>query len=1047
MDSIFNSQYSQLNPAQKKAVDAIEGPVMVIAGPGTGKTTILTLRIANILKQTDTAPDNILALTFTESGAYNMRKKLVEIIGPAAYKVHINTFHSFASEIIEKYPDYFARIIGSRVITEPEQIKIIKGILQSKKIKMLRPYGDKDYYVGPVLREIQILKRENISPKAFLSVIPAKAGIQKASSYSSVGSVPLDSRLRGNDTVAERLKKQTEKNLELAFVYSEYEKALADEKYYDFEDMLLELIRAIEKDDIFKLMLQETYQYILADEHQDANASQNRILELLSDFHDSPNLFIVGDDKQAIYRFQGATLENFLFFNRKYKDALVIDLEHNYRSHQGILDASHSLIEKNPAIPGRERKRLISLQMGTMPIFVTECSSINEELELVARDAKRLIQNGNKSEEIAILYRDNKHADPISRALKANGVEHRIESDHNILNEPDVIKILYLGRAINDPSSGEALAKALLLRELKCDPAHVADICAKANREKKPLYGFMAEYKDTAAAYERIKDWSHEAILLPCTDFLQKLIQDAGMIEEIVKDANSLVRLSSLQAFYDHVASVAKSQQTFYLKDLIEYIDIADEKGVSSKRRYTDHISGVRLMTAHRAKGLEFEHVFIVHAADGIWGNRTSRSHFTIPLIEHARNVGRIEDERRLFYVAMTRARDTVHITYARSDGEKELLPSQFISEIDPMLIDRDRISSDEPASDAHPISLVPKKESGISILNKEFVATKFLAQPLSVTHLNNYLKCPWHYFFVNLIRVPQAETKHQMYGTAIHSVLRNYFEAYKDGRAINVKKVIVLFKHSLDMLSLGKDDREESFEKGKKALEGYFKTYSGTWNKRLLTEYGVRGNLVIPAKAGIQKQGIGSGTDVAQSNIKIQENSNTSTDSALLDSRLRGNDTVVELTGKLDKIEFLDDHHVAVVDYKTSKPKSRNVIEGKTKDSDGNYKRQLVFYKLLLDSRADSPFEKGGVPRQSRGMGDFRNFSMKYGEIDFIEPNDAKKYKKERFEVSEKEVEELKEVIKQMAKEVVGLEFVEKGCGEKECEFCRLGKLLNENK
>ena len=167
MSSTFEKNYNQLNPAQKKAVDAIEGPVMVIAGPGTGKTTILTLRIANILKQTDTAPDNILALTFTESGAYNMRKKLVETIGAAAYKVNIHTFHSFASEIIEKYPDYFARIIGSRVITEPEQIKIIKSVLQSKKIKILRPYGDKDYYVSPVLREIQILKRENISPKEF----------------------------------------------------------------------------------------------------------------------------------------------------------------------------------------------------------------------------------------------------------------------------------------------------------------------------------------------------------------------------------------------------------------------------------------------------------------------------------------------------------------------------------------------------------------------------------------------------------------------------------------------------------------------------------------------------------------------------------------------------------------------------------------------------------------------------------------------------------------------------------------------------------------
>ncbi len=986
----FESSYKSLNPAQKRAVDTIEGPVMVIAGPGTGKTTILTLRIANILRQTQTAPDNILALTFTESGAYNMRRKLVETIGAAAYRVNIHTFHGFASSVIEKYPDHFPRIIGSTVITESEQIKIIEKVIKSKKIKLLRPYGDQSYYISPILREIQILKRENISSDQLKSSI-ADADDNRRPQARAVLREELATRRRsccrreGAASVEQtKLLKQAEKNLELAYVYDQYEKELAKEKYYDFEDMLLELIRTMKADGDFKLTLQEEYQYILADEHQDANAAQNRILELLSDFHDSPNLFIVGDDKQAIYRFQGASLDNFLYFSKKYKDAVVIDLEHNYRSHQGILDASHSLIIKNPTIPGRERKKLVSLQMGSSPIFVVECATVNDELICVASLIGRMVKKGKKAEEIAVLYRDNKHAGPVSAALKSQGVEHRIESDHDIMAEPDAVKIMMLCKAIHDPSDDEALASALFLPEMGCDSGDVASACGESSKNKEPLYKIVKKYPELEKAYKRIVKWNRESQTIPFPEFLQKIIQETNMIAEVVAAPNSLERLNSIQAFYDHVASAAQSKKTFYLKDFIEYVNIAKEHGVKSRRNYADHIGGVRLMTAHRAKGLEFNQVFIVHSTDGVWGNRSSRNLFNISLIEHARNIGRVEDERRLFYVAMTRARESVHVTYARSNNEKELLPTQFLAEIDPELIAFEKLDIDSSPVHAYRMFRNPEISSNppsASILKPEFVRSKFLAQPFSVTHLNNYLECSWKYFFVNLIRVPQAQNKHQMYGTAVHGALRTFFNSYKEGRDIGKKRLIELFKHNIEKQPMSVDDREESLEKGKRALAGYYNEYDGKWNKNLITEYAIKG-VDLPF----------------------------------------GDNQKLQLTGKLDKIEFLDGSGVTVVDYKTSKPKSRNVIGGKTKDSNGNYKRQLIFYKLLLD---------GG-------------FLMKYGEIDFIEPNDAGKYKKERFEITNSETEELKKLIVKTANEIVALSFKDKGCGDEKCEYCKLGKLIS---
>ncbi len=982
----FNQQYQSLNKVQKEAVDTIEGPVIVIAGPGTGKTTILTLRIANILQKTDTAPENILALTFTESGAYVMRKKLVDLIGSSAYKVNIHTFHGFAEKIIEKYPDYFPRIIGSKVITDAEQIKIIENLIQSKEIEILRPFGDPNYYVRPILSEINTLKRENISPKQFLQNVKKEINGAKITKKG-------DKEI--SKTELEKIQKRNDKNLELANIFEKYEAKLAELKYYDFNDMLLELIRVLEKEENFKLILQESYQYILADEHQDANSAQNKILELLSDFHDSPNLFIVGDDKQAIYRFQGASLDNFLYFKDKYKDAKVIELTHNYRSQQGILDASHSLISNNPAIPGRERAKLISLQIGSRPIKVYEFAKQEDEFQHIIFEIKDFINDGYRIEELAILYRTNSEADQIAKALKKAGISYRIESDYNILDEIDPSKLIIISRAINDLSNDENLGKTLLLNEFDCDPGTVSALFNISKKDKLPLFSLInnssnstktknidkKDLEQVKAVYDKLANWSKIAQYESYPNLLQKIIEETNILSNIIKDENSLPRLSALEDFFSQVTKISKAKKTFLLKDFIEYVDIVADHGLVTKRDYTDHIEGVRLMTAHRSKGLEFDHVFIINCYDGNWGNRSKRNLFNIPIIEKARDSGNIEDERRLFYVALTRARESVHISFSRLLGDKEAVISQFLTEIDevnmhytePVLIKSD--TSDLDISK-------PKIKNDLSILNPSFVKSKFIGQPLSVTHLNNYLECPWQYFFVNLIRIPQVETKHQVYGTAVHTALRAFFEAYKDDRDIPKRELLEIFEYHINNSSMDSDDKVESIKKGKNALSGYYDEYAGTWNKNLFTEYGIK----IP-------------------NFEIDKKNS------------------ITLTGNLDKIELIDKNHVAVIDYKTAKPKSRNEIEGKTKDADGNYKRQLVFYKLLLDLED--------------------KYKMSSGTIDFIEPNDRGLYKKEQFIIEQDEVNTLKEIIKKVANEIINLDFSDKYCDNKDCRYCNLAKVI----
>ena len=337
----FDQTYNMLNEAQRQAVDAIEGPVMVVAGPGTGKTQILTLRIANILRLTDTEPESILALTFTEAAVANMRKRLAGLIGSAAYRVKIATFHGFANDQIQSYPEFFPNIIGASAMTDVDQLEYIRQVILDTELDVLKPFGDTFLYVRPIISAINTLKREGVTPNHFHSLVA-----REQESFDNLEDVYYEKgahkgKMKGK---YQALQKKIVKNAELARVYEAYQDAIRGAKKYDFSDMIIELVQALANDQEFLLTLQEHYQYFLVDEHQDTNNAQNQLLELLANFHASPNLFVVGDEKQSIFRFQGASVENFFYFRDRYPDAQLVTLTDNYRSTQAVLDSGESLI-------------------------------------------------------------------------------------------------------------------------------------------------------------------------------------------------------------------------------------------------------------------------------------------------------------------------------------------------------------------------------------------------------------------------------------------------------------------------------------------------------------------------------------------------------------------------------------------------------------------------------------------------------------------------------------------------------------------------------
>jgi DNA helicase-2/ATP-dependent DNA helicase PcrA len=1000
MDSrVFDQKYKSLNPAQKKAVDAIDGPVMVIAGPGTGKTTILTLRIANILRKTDTPPDAILALTFTESGVRAMRKKLVEIIGPTAYRVKIHTFHSFANDIIKTYPDKFPRIIGAEHVEGIEQIALVEKILDGGDFKILRPKGDPAYYVSKIIATIKDLKREDILAEELSNLIiqEEKTILFADDLKHEKGKYKGDIKGKYQDAL-----EAVEKNKELAQAYSAYEKELEKSRLYDFEDMIIEVAKRLSADQGFLLRIEEEHHYILADEHQDAYTAQNKLLELVSSFHENPNLFIVGDEKQAIFRFQGATLDNFLYFKNKFPQAQLIKLSENYRSHQTILDAAYELIGNNSTGDESlkvELKACASTKSRQIDYVISP--DIESELSFVADEAEKLIKSGTKPSEIAVLIRNNRHAESVERHLSMRGVPVARFADSDALDHPYVQAFLSIIRAALYPADNELVAKSLFAPFSNIDLLEVSQAIESWRKEKGPLVKILDSFNEKMKKFGgELKRFGRMATNDPAVEAFEKIATESGFIEFIVGHEKYKQLVPIYGAVLSTVVRFAERNRSATLKDFIGQLDHAREHNYSISSSYMPP-DGVQLMTAHGAKGLEFEYVFIVHATDNIWGGNRSHRAFKLPVksLSVDEGDGETEDERRLFYVALTRAKKHAYITYAEHDAEgKELVPSRFIAEIPEkhikhlkstannlLLVKQTKIS--QMQTDRAQMDKISDKQSQTghtsgkhSILkDQDYLKSLFIERGFSVTHLNNFLECPWQYFFVNLLRLPKAQENPQLYGSAIHGALRDYFEAYKREEDIAVDQAVDLFEKYLSRTHMTGRDLDEYIESGRQELATYLKNYK--FSRNIWNEYKITG---VPFSV--------DGTEIM-------------------------------LDGILDKVELVESGAVNVIDYKTGKSQSRNKIEGKTKDGDGNYLRQLIFYKLIID-------------RYKSG-----EWKMQTGTIDFIKPDDYGKLHREIFIISDEQVLELEKLISDTARKILDLDL--EGCEKEDCEWCKLAKVL----
>lgn len=993
MNDVFIEAYKNLNDEQKRAVDAIEGPVMVIAGPGTGKTSILTLRIANILRQTDTPPNGILALTFTESAVHSMRKKLVHFIGSAAYRVHIFTFHGFAQEIITRYPEYFPRIIGGIIATDSERLLIIETALSKGDFKIIRPFGDQFFYARKALSAIQDIKRDGINPAQFLEMVDE----EEKNILSSDDLYHEKGRSKGllKREYSERLQ-NCKKNRELAELYGLYENLLKEKNLYDYDDMLVELVSTLSREKDLLLNLQEEYLYILADEHQDANNSQNAILELLSDYQNTRNLFIVGDEKQAIYRFQGASLQNFLYFQKKFSDAEVIFLDHNYRSTQNILDASHALMDnRNVELPRPRLKRGSREEIVEKPIHITKYPTEDDELMGLVEHVSKQIASGVLPEDIAVLVRTNREIESVGKALLGFKIPHTLFTDDDVLADPDIEKLLIVLRAIVYPENDQLVGSMFLVDFLGLNPidAIALNRFAFENRisslealSNSVIRERLRDKDSVAQLEEKFLIWKRASHNESAVDAFLKIVNGSGFQEYLLHRKESLEKVEKLTKLYDEIKSFLTSNKGAKLQDFIVSIDTLIRHGnpISFSKRSLG-LKGVSVMTAHKSKGLEWRSVYITNGVDTVWGNRRRIAGFRLPYPlgaydEQADN----EDERRLFYVALTRAKENVFISYCELDkNSKERIVSEFVSELPNDLVVFENGKS-------YPIyenlNRALKEEESVSrtVWDREYLRQLFEDQGLNPTALNGYLRCPWQYFFKNLVRLPDIPEKYLHFGNAVHAGLKTFADKKREGEIISSEDVLDVFEKFLKRMPLSKKDLQDSLEKGREILPKYLNQYNQSWHKDVITEFAINGV-----------------------SLKLSDSSE------------------VLIRGRIDKIELYEDGTANVVDYKTGSRKTRNEILGNTKSSNGDMKRQLDFYKLLLDTYDDGKFQ------------------MISGDIDFVEPDAKGVFHKEHFEITREDGRAVGELVGKVAQEIRSFSFWGKTCDNSDCEFCKLKKVL----
>lgn len=1029
----FEEVYTTLNPNQQKAVDTTEGSVMVVAGPGTGKTQVLGARVASIVKNTDTSPENILCLTFTEAATTALRVRLNQFMGSQSYKVNVYTYHGFCNTVIQENKDLFG-IQDLDPVSELEVLEVMKEIVDElpNNSKIKRYVGDVYYDIKNLLKLFGLMKKDHLTAANIHSKVIAKLEdmltdesylYQRKSGENQKGDINL--RKYNAD------KESLEKLVEAALLLDSYDSKLAARKRYDFNDMITWVISALKDNDDLLLKYQETYQYFLVDEYQDTNGAQNELLYTLINYWENPNVFVVGDDDQSVYKFQGANVENiFEFFKRYEEDIELVVLDQNYRSSQNILDGSNAIIEHNDErLVGRVdnlNKKIVASNDSVAGIRnalkIVEYPNSFQEIVSVTAKLKKLKADGVPLSDVGIMYRNHSQSVELIKYLEAEEISYNVAKTQNVLEVPLVHQLntflIYLSLESKNLDTGQHLLFEILhyhnFKHISAfDIARISNVIAK-NR----LVGWREHLNIAAAGLEIEKEakselrafvadiefWITEMHNVTLQNLVERIMSKVGFVARALSAKDATFQIQCLKTYYNFLKEETAREPYISLHAFLRKIELLKSNNIGLKLTKIVHgINGVNLMTVHGSKGLEYDYVFAIGCTEKKWEKDKKALPYKLNLLFPGEpQKAYIEESRRLFYVAITRARKGIEISYAlRDESDKASTKSLFVVELEESgaAVFQQQEANEDDLLHFFDFMLTHSNEEYIDLVKQDFVVKEVENFRLSATNLNSYLRCPVAFFYQNILRVPSAKGESSSFGTAVHNALDGLYKNLDDLQDAEEAKDFLKKRFTAQMNSSKEAFTLEGLERrtyyGIDILNKYYDKYAATWS----------------------------------------EEGEIHTELSLKNGEIGG----VPIRGQIDKV-VINEGTAHVVDFKTGqvkygvkKVKPPMLLEDNPYEDNfekrygGDYWRQVLFYKALIESDTT------------------KNLRVISGEIDFIEP-EGETYKKVKIMVNDDEYTFVKKQIAETFAKIQKLEF-EKGCEEDTCQWCTFNKYYLNNK
>ncbi len=931
-----------LNPDQQKAVEHTAGPLLVIAGAGTGKTRVIVEKIKHLIKTEKARPEQILALTFTDKAAREMEERLDQNLPYGFFQMSIATFHSFADTLLKERGHHIGLSPRYHLMTTAESVFFLRKHLFKLELDYFRPLGNPHKFIEALLQHFDRLKDECVSPEDYEKF---------------AGKLTVD-----DETTEEDLLKYKE----LARAYTAYQDLKMKEARFDFSDLVYAAYQLLKKRKNVLAEYQKRYPYIFVDEFQDTNITQYELIKLLCPTDRDPNLTVVGDDSQAIYKFRGASISNILTFMKDYPQSAQVNLRTNYRSVQSILDASYKLIKHNDPDTLEAKlgisKELVSPQKSkAKAVHFSLSESVDKEADEIA--AKILARKKEYDySDFAVLVRANSHATAIMRALSLKGIPHQFLGPNQLFKQPevkDLIAYLKVLAAIDDSTS---LYRVLTMRIFAIDSRDISHMLAFCKRTSLPLYNsievLLSFYKPEMVREEFIVYKKYLPLLREETreklytiymminrhlellkdetagQILFYFLQDSKYLNVLAKykDAAEEKTALAISAFFDRLKSFESEHEDSSVHAVVEYLDMSMEMGESPLISKTDMPAqdAVNILTVHSAKGLEFPVVFLTNLSHGRFPPYERKEAIPLPtsLIKEILPEGdyHVEEERRLFYVGMTRAMNELYLSASKhySDSKRERKISSFVIEalgqenIDKLL----NVKHEE------------KNQLSIFDYNKPelpVIAPSIALNSLSFSQLSTYTTCPLQYKYQYILKIPTAVNSAAAFGDSIHRTLQTFYEEYRSNQSVGVERLLEIYRSSWSPVGFKSLSHEKKMKtEGEKMLTSYFDTFH-------------------------------------KPNIKIVDLER------LFKIRVDGS---LFVTGKIDRVDYNGNNEIEIIDYKTGK-----------KPSDAELKKslQLSIYALAATDRGLYKKELAQVTLTFYYLQDMEKVSMKreMGEIE----------------------------------------------------------------